>query len=64
MITRSHQSWAVGETVNVGFMRLRVVRIRLTPGDFKPDAYELVGLGKSADRRYEFVPHFGLTRIH
>jgi hypothetical protein len=62
-IRNTKQSWQVGETVKVGFMTLRVVAIELTPGDYLPDAYILVGLGKSADKRYRFVPHNGLERL-
>ena len=34
-----------------------------TPGDYKPDAYRLCGLGAQADRTYRFVPHFGIERL-
>lgn len=63
MITKSKQAWEVGETVKVGFMSLRVVEKEATPGDYMPDAYILVGLGKNEYRRYRFVPHNGLERL-
>ena len=63
MIAKSKQVWQVGETVKVGFLTLRVVEKEPTPGDYMPDAYILVGLGKNEDRRYRFVPHNGLERL-
>lgn len=62
MITK--QSWEVGEIVKVGFLTLRVERKIPTPGDFMPDAYQLRGLGDNHHRKYEFVPHNGLTRLN
>ena len=52
------QVWAVGETVKVGFLTLRVFAKVPTPGDFKPDAYVLTNLRN--DKFYRFVPHKGL----
>lgn len=63
MISKSKQVWQVGEVVKVGFLTLRVTKREPTPGDFKPDAYILSGLGDKADRRYRFVPHNGIERI-
>ena len=63
MITNSKQTWAVGETVKIGFLTLRVTGIELTPGDYKPDAYLLCGLAANSDRQYRFVPHFGIERL-
>ena len=63
MIKNSNQSWEVGESVKIGFMTLRVTAKEPTPGDYKPDAYLLCGLGKNADRKYRFVPHNGLERL-
>lgn len=63
MITNSKQSWQVGEVVKVGFLQLRVVSIELTPGDYKPDAYILCGLGASHAKQYRFVPHNGLETM-
>jgi hypothetical protein len=57
----ARQSWAVGDTVNVGFVKgLEVVQKILTPGDYAPDAYAL--WQPSTGRFYHFVPHCGLTR--
>lgn len=63
MISNSKQTWEIGETVRVGFLSLRVAAKETTPGDYKPDAYILVGLGKNEQRRYRFVPHNGLERL-
>lgn len=63
MVTNSKQAWQVGETVKVGFLTLRVTAREATPGDYKPDAYLLCGLGANEDRKYRFVPHNGLERL-
>jgi hypothetical protein len=63
MITNSKQVWQVGETVKIGFLTLRVTERVPTPGDYKPDAYLLCGLGANADRKYRFVPHNGIERL-
>jgi hypothetical protein len=63
MVRNSKQQWEIGETVKVGFLTLRVVEKEPTPGDYKPDAYILVGLGAGACKRYRFVPHNGLERL-
>jgi hypothetical protein len=63
MITRSKQSWSVGQVVKVGFMsNLTVVEIELTPGDFAPDAYIL--RNEKTGATYRFVPHNGIVRIN
>lgn len=60
MIRNSKQTWEIGQIVKVGFMAgLKVIEKVATPGDWKPDAYILERNGK----RYEFVPHNGLTAI-
>lgn len=59
MIRKSKQSWAIGSTVKVGFLTLKVISVRATPGDGLPDAYLLERSGKY----YEFIPHNGLTAI-
>jgi hypothetical protein len=59
MIQNSKQIWTIGETVKVGFMTLKVINAKQTPGDFKPDAYLLTN-GKNY---YAFVPHNGLTKL-
>ena len=63
MITNTKQNWQVGETVKIGFLTLRITDLEATPGDYMPDAYHLCGLGKNADSKYRFVPHFGLKRL-
>jgi hypothetical protein len=63
MITKGGQRWTVGERVNVGFLRdLRVVAAVPTPGDWAPDAYELVD--DRNGRTYRFVPHKGIERTN
>jgi len=57
---KSTQDWNDGATVRVGFLTLRVVRKVATPGDWRPDYYELVGANGA---RYEFTPHHGLERV-
>ncbi|MGZ5028969.1 MAG: hypothetical protein ACXWAT_06765 [Methylobacter sp.] len=59
MITKTKQQWIAGMMVKVGFMTLRVVSSRATPGDYKPDAYLLESKGNF----YEFVPHNGLHKL-
>lgn len=61
MIKNTNQNWAVGETVKVGFLSLKVEKIELTPGDYLPDAYILINL--KGDKQYRFVPHNGLERL-
>lgn len=58
---RSGNRWQVGETVRVGFMRLRVTERIPTPGDGFPDEYRLVD--DRSGRTYSFVPHNGLVRL-
>lgn len=59
-ISNSKQSWAVGQAVKVGFMALTVVAMIPTPGDYRPDQYELVS---AKGVRYVFTPHFGLEKV-
>lgn len=61
MITKSAQTWEVGEMVKVGFLTLRVTAKEPTPGDYMPDAYILIN--KDGSRKYRFVPHNGLERL-
>jgi len=63
MIYNTRQIWEIGEVVNVGFLRLRVLEKRPTPGDYLPDVYILCGLGDKAGRKYQFTPHHGVERI-
>lgn len=60
MITKSKQDWSIGSVVKVGFMTLTVTGITATPGDYKPDSYQLVN---SKGVKYEFVPYNGLTKL-
>jgi len=60
MITRSQQKWEVGQTVKVGFLTLRVTGFVPTPGDYRPDQYELES---AKGVRYVFTPHYGLERM-
>lgn len=59
-ITSSKQTWAVGASVKVGFMRLTVREHVPTPGDGMPDQYRLEDT--RTGRRYTFTPHNGLER--
>ena len=61
MIQRTSQSWQVGETVQVGFLRLRVLAIVATPGNGLPDQYALCNA--AGDRFYRFIPHHGCERM-
>ena len=60
MITNSKQNWSPGNVVKVGFLSLRVLSAR-AEYDWMPDIYTLESLDGS--RRYEFIPHNGLTRV-
>ena len=55
------QDWSVGETVAVGFLRLRVLAKIATPGNYLPDQYALTN--SDGTRFYRFIPHNGLTRV-
>jgi hypothetical protein len=61
MIRNSKQNWAVGSTVKIGFMSLKVAFACRTPGDYAPDAYLLTNSNES--RLYKFVPHNGISGI-
>ncbi len=61
MITKTKQSWAVGATVNVGFLSLVVKAAIPTPGDYAPDSYILVN--QAGTQLYRFVPHKGVEKI-
>lgn len=56
---KAQQDWSEGSEVRVGFLTLRVVRKVATPGDYRPDYYELVS---ATGVRYEFTPYMGLER--
>lgn len=54
------QDWSIGKEVKVGFLTLRVIDcVDITDG--MPDIYLLESL--DGKRKYEFIPHNGLTRI-
>lgn len=62
MIKTTKQEWEIGQKVNVGFLKgLTVTKKVATPGDYMPDAYELVS---DKGVRYEFVPHNGIHRLY
>jgi hypothetical protein len=59
-IKNSKQDWAVGSVVKVGFMKLRVIGIRAEK-DYLPDIYDMESL--DGRKRYEFIPHNGLSAV-
>jgi len=61
MNAQAKQTWAVGEVVKVGFMKLVVCAKVATPGNFLPDQYALTDAG--GNRFYRFIPHNGLMRV-
>lgn len=54
------QDWTVGNTVKVGFLILKVVGCEAV-NDGLPDIYTLESL--DGVKKYEFIPHNGLSRI-
>lgn len=61
MIHSYKQSWAVGQTVKVGFMHLRVLSGPIaTPKNHAADEYALESLDGS--KFYRFTPHRGCFR--
>lgn len=62
MVTQrpGRQSWQTGAVVRVGFLTLRVLDVRAVK-DGLPDIYTLESL--DGTRRYEFIPHNGLSRL-
>ena len=59
MIKNSKQSWAVGQSVKVGFLSLTVITPIAARGDGLPGAYILTNGAKF----FSFVPHNGLNSI-
>ena len=59
MITRKNQDWSIGETVKVGFMKLKVEGVKAVK-DGMPDIYTLIS---EKGKKYEFIPHNGLFAI-
>jgi hypothetical protein len=60
MITKTKQDWSIGSEVKVGFLKLKVVGIR-AEYDYLPDIYELEDI---KGRKYEFIPHNGLSKVY
>lgn len=58
---RSKQDWSIGNTVNVGFLKLKITGCEVIK-DFLPDIYYLID--EKNGRTYEFIPHNGLTRTN
>ena len=56
-----NNDWSVGATVKVGFLTLKVVSCRAEK-DCMPDIYTLESIDGS--KKYEFIPHNGLSRIN
>jgi len=55
------QEWAVGETVKVGFLHLRVLAGPIpTPGNYHADEWALESLNGA--KFYRFTPHAGCFR--
>lgn len=61
MITKTKQDWSIGNTVKVGFMKLKITGIR-PEYDFMPDIYEMVD--ERNGNKYEFIPHNGLSKVY
>lgn len=57
---RTKQNWSIGQTVKVGFLKLKITNIRAVK-DGMPDIYDMVSL--DGIKKYEFIPHNGLNRI-
>lgn len=56
------QNWAIGQMVNVGFLKgLKVLSVKAIK-DGKPDIYTL--LNEKNGNLYEFTPHNGLNRVN
>ena len=59
MIRNTKQDWTIGKVVKVGFLSLRIVGAKAV-FDGLPDIYDLESL--DGTKKYEFIPHNGLTR--
>lgn len=55
-----NKSWEIGSVVKVGFMTLKVLSVEAVK-DYLPDIYQLESLDGS--KKYEFIPHHGLSRV-
>lgn len=60
MISNSKQKWIVGNTVQVGFLTLKVTGCKAVV-DGLPDIYYLESIDGS--KHYEFIPHNGLRKL-
>lgn len=60
MINHTRQNWSAGSVVKVGFLTLRVLGVEAVK-DGLPDIYTLESLDGA--KRYEFIPHNGLSRV-
>lgn len=59
--TTSKNTWNIGDTVSIGFMKnLKVLSVRAEK-DFLPDIYTLQAVN---GQKYEFIPHNGLYKIY
>jgi hypothetical protein len=61
MITKTKQNWNIGQTVKVGFMTLKVLSVQSIK-DSLPDIYTLES--PKTGKKYQFIPHNGLTAIY
>jgi hypothetical protein len=61
IIQNTKQNWAVGNTVNVGFLKLVVLKAIPTPKDYAPDAYIMQNV--AGTQHYKFVPHKGVEKL-
>jgi hypothetical protein len=62
-ITNSDQSWAVGDIVAIGFLKLRVAGFSSREWrSRRPDSYRLESINGNG-RAYEFTPYHGLERV-
>ena len=56
-----NKNWEIGSTVKIGFMTLVVVGVAAVY-DGMPDIYSLTSI--DGTKKYEFIPHNGLTRVN
>lgn len=53
-----NRNWGIGATVKIGFLYFKVTGIAVVR-DGLPDIYSLTNL--DGTKRYQFIPHNGLT---
>lgn len=56
----NNKEWKIGNTVKIGFMRLRIVSVRAIR-DGMPDIYTLENI--DGTKHYEFIPHHGIKKL-